>query len=330
MEKNIDDADTNAFRYCGEYYDSETGTIYLRARHYNPSNGRFTQRDSFAGKQGDPLSLNLYTYCHNNPIVGVDPSGHIFKSIGNWISDRADDWSAGIDIMHSMGGGWSVAASYSEGVVDSGEAIGNAVIHPIDTISNAWSDFEADPLNNNFITQTVTGVGDFYTGLWNASSNGDWNSVGYSLGGATTNVAVIGGTSLLGAGAAKAIAPNGISASFKASFGGQFALAGGGTAGNAFAVSIAASSSQVVAAGAVAGGTLAGSNVMFASNFDKGKTFRGGSKSSRDNWYGYNDKDFQKWWHREGKSSYGHDILDSDMATDVYQEWVDLGKPKVK
>ena len=27
VEKNIDDADTNAFRYCGEYYDSETGTL---------------------------------------------------------------------------------------------------------------------------------------------------------------------------------------------------------------------------------------------------------------------------------------------------------------
>ena len=78
VEKNIDDADTNAFRYCGEYYDSETGTIYLRARYYNPNNGRFTQRDSFAGKIEDPLSLNLYTYCHNNPIVGVDPSGNIF------------------------------------------------------------------------------------------------------------------------------------------------------------------------------------------------------------------------------------------------------------
>ena len=31
VEKNIDDSDTNAFWYCGEYYDSETGTIYLRA-----------------------------------------------------------------------------------------------------------------------------------------------------------------------------------------------------------------------------------------------------------------------------------------------------------
>ena len=32
IEKNIDDADTNAFRYCGEYYDKGIATIYLRAR----------------------------------------------------------------------------------------------------------------------------------------------------------------------------------------------------------------------------------------------------------------------------------------------------------
>ena len=96
MEKNIDDADTNAFRYCGEYYDSESGTIYLRARHYNPNNGRFTQRDSFAGKQGDPLSLNLYTYCHNNPILYWDSSGHSIKS---WFKDRVDDWKTGAEII---------------------------------------------------------------------------------------------------------------------------------------------------------------------------------------------------------------------------------------
>ena len=76
VEKNIDDNDMNAFRYCGEYYDKETATIYLRARYYNPSNGRFNSRDSFAGSTGDPLSLNLYTYCKNNPVRFIDPSGH--------------------------------------------------------------------------------------------------------------------------------------------------------------------------------------------------------------------------------------------------------------
>ncbi|MBE6844524.1 MAG: RHS repeat-associated core domain-containing protein [Ruminococcus sp.] len=78
VEKNIDENDTNAFRYCGEYYDAETGTIYLRARYYNPSIGRFISRDSFAGKIEDPLSLNLYTYCANNPISLKDPTGHWF------------------------------------------------------------------------------------------------------------------------------------------------------------------------------------------------------------------------------------------------------------
>ena len=82
VEKNIDDGDTNAFRYCGEYFDKETATVYLRARNYNPSTGRFTQRDSLAGNITDPLSLNLYTYCGNNPVLNIDPSGHFFKEIG--------------------------------------------------------------------------------------------------------------------------------------------------------------------------------------------------------------------------------------------------------
>lgn len=79
VEKNIDETDANPFRYCGEYFDAETGTIYLRARYYNPTTGRFISRDSVMGKIDDPLSLNLYTYCHNNPIIGIDPSGHFPK-----------------------------------------------------------------------------------------------------------------------------------------------------------------------------------------------------------------------------------------------------------
>ena len=74
--------DVNVFRYCGEYFDTETGTIYLRARYYQAAIGRFTQRDSVTGELTDPLSLNLYTYCYNNPITGIDPSGNMPK----WLS----------------------------------------------------------------------------------------------------------------------------------------------------------------------------------------------------------------------------------------------------
>ena len=67
----------NPFLYCGEYYDAETQTYYLRARYYNPANGRFTQQDAWAFMDAsDPLSLNLYTYCCNNPVMYVDPNGH--------------------------------------------------------------------------------------------------------------------------------------------------------------------------------------------------------------------------------------------------------------
>ena len=67
----------NPFLYCGEYFDAETQTYYLRARYYNPANGRFTQQDAWSFMDtSDPLSLNLYTYCCNNPVMYVDPSGH--------------------------------------------------------------------------------------------------------------------------------------------------------------------------------------------------------------------------------------------------------------
>jgi len=60
---------TNPFRFCAEYYDFETGRTYLRHRSYDPTTGRFTQEDPIRD------GLNWYTYCYNNPIFWVDPSG---------------------------------------------------------------------------------------------------------------------------------------------------------------------------------------------------------------------------------------------------------------
>ena len=61
----------NRFGYTGEIYDSLTEQYYLRARYYNPAIARFTQEDTYYGD-----GLNLYAYCHNNPVMYVDPSGH--------------------------------------------------------------------------------------------------------------------------------------------------------------------------------------------------------------------------------------------------------------
>jgi len=66
----------NSINYAGYQYDDETGLYYLNARMYDPKIARFLQEDSYYGQQEDPLSLNLYTYCANNPVVYWDPSGH--------------------------------------------------------------------------------------------------------------------------------------------------------------------------------------------------------------------------------------------------------------
>ena len=68
-EKAPDAADTNPFRYCGEYTDAESGSVYLRNRYYDPRTGRFTQEDPI--RDGG----NWYVYCANNPVMFVDPTG---------------------------------------------------------------------------------------------------------------------------------------------------------------------------------------------------------------------------------------------------------------
>ena len=59
----------NPIRYCGEYFDSETGNIYLRARYYDPNVRRFISEDPV--EDGG----NWYVYAGNNPIRFIDPSG---------------------------------------------------------------------------------------------------------------------------------------------------------------------------------------------------------------------------------------------------------------
>ena len=75
----------NNITYAGYQYDKETGLYYLNARMYDPVTARFLQEDTYSGDRNDPLSLNLYTYCHNEPIMYWDYSGHVYL---NYISGQ--------------------------------------------------------------------------------------------------------------------------------------------------------------------------------------------------------------------------------------------------
>ena len=71
----------NNITYAGYQYDKETDLYYLNARMYDAKTARFLQEDTYLGNAGDPLSLNLYTYCHNEPVMYVDPTGHTAATI---------------------------------------------------------------------------------------------------------------------------------------------------------------------------------------------------------------------------------------------------------
>ncbi|MFC5703916.1 RHS repeat-associated core domain-containing protein [Cohnella faecalis] len=69
----------NPYLYAGEYTDV-TGLQYLRSRYYNPAIGRFLTEDTYPGQLSNPLTMNLYVYVGNNPMVYTDPSGHVWKA----------------------------------------------------------------------------------------------------------------------------------------------------------------------------------------------------------------------------------------------------------
>ncbi len=68
------------YAYTGEYTDP-SGQVYLRARYYNPAIGTFTALDPVMGVAAVPMSLNGYSYVHNNPVNWTDPSGEFLPVI---------------------------------------------------------------------------------------------------------------------------------------------------------------------------------------------------------------------------------------------------------
>jgi RHS repeat-associated protein len=59
------------FGYAGGLYDSETGLVRFGARDYDPSIGRWLNKDPIRLDGG----WNLYAYVNNNPVNFIDPTG---------------------------------------------------------------------------------------------------------------------------------------------------------------------------------------------------------------------------------------------------------------
>ena len=74
QEQSSSGTTANPHRFGGEvgYYADKLSRIYIRARHYQPQNGRWMSNDPIGYDGGDG---NLYRYVQNNPVSDVDPRG---------------------------------------------------------------------------------------------------------------------------------------------------------------------------------------------------------------------------------------------------------------
>jgi len=113
--------------YDGEYMEPETGLVYLRARWYDPSTGRFLQMDGHEGEKQNSNSLHKYFGFGADPINNSDPSGYVtvlgrFKGIIDdllglghawmlytgtqviWYSGQVGDQSERIDSFYATSG----------------------------------------------------------------------------------------------------------------------------------------------------------------------------------------------------------------------------------
>ena len=93
------------YDYTGKKEDDGTGLYYYNARFYDPEVGRFITQDPI--KDG----LNWFSYCNNNPIAYIDPTG---------LSDESSDSNNDSDDFSSLAADISSAASSKEDSQQSG------------------------------------------------------------------------------------------------------------------------------------------------------------------------------------------------------------------
>ncbi|MBC2581762.1 S8 family serine peptidase [Clostridium sp. DJ247] len=153
----------NPIRYAGYQYDDEIGLYYCNARMYDPKIARFLNEDTYGGDPNDPLSLNRYTYCVNNPLIYYDPTGHWPDWLDNafrYAESQAE--KALNDTYNSMVSSWA----------ETKETVSSAWNSTTDTISSAFN-YTTDMLSSAWNTTT-----DIWSSSWNSPSSwsSSWNS----------------------------------------------------------------------------------------------------------------------------------------------------------
>ena len=127
--------------FTGQRLD-DTGLYYYNARYYDATIGRFISPDTTVQDMANPQTLNRYSYCLNNPLKYVDPTGH------NWLG------SAWNNIKQSCSDIYNGAKNFVQSIGTSVTNLWNDVVGLSQSTTNILGDF-SDLLEGTQSTQQV-------------------------------------------------------------------------------------------------------------------------------------------------------------------------------
>ena len=84
--------------FTGQRLD-DTGLYYYGARYYDATIGRFISPDTLVPDPANPQSFNRYSYCLNNPMKYIDPSGNFVLTTDSQLSKA---WKALKPILNAI------------------------------------------------------------------------------------------------------------------------------------------------------------------------------------------------------------------------------------
>jgi len=108
------EAVSNPWQFASGYLDANTGLYKFGERYYDPTLGRWTQKDPVGGSLRSVNSTNPYVYAGNIPSSNVDPSGRSWGAFTGCLGSAAALFIGGVASIGAATGGIVAAIGGSQ------------------------------------------------------------------------------------------------------------------------------------------------------------------------------------------------------------------------
>ena len=191
--------------YCGHEHWNQFGLIDMNGRFYDPLIGRFLSPDPYVQAPDNPQNFNRYSYCLNNPLKYVDPTGYSITALDE--EKRRLKRSCNYMQKYEKQGGGGCGYSWGDVINNS---FSNITKQLISNMSESWGTLETSTIGhwvtywyeirgyNNREVYVIAGEVKVYEIIGNTTtinlpldrgcSNGDYGSSGGSIASTATTV----------------------------------------------------------------------------------------------------------------------------------------------